>query len=88
VTLEEFQHLVPPFEATFQAHMAVWRLAGKPRTARRFTVLFLGDTFGDHVYDKRIADTTPYSLPAGSRLLQELGFLAFTLPPGRDLHVD
>src|SRR5215469_76137 len=30
--------LVPPFEAAFQAHMAVWRLGGKPRTARRFTV--------------------------------------------------
>jgi hypothetical protein len=29
---------VPPFEAAFQAHMAAWRLDGKPRTARRFTV--------------------------------------------------
>jgi hypothetical protein len=38
VTLEEFQQLVPPFEAAFQAHMAVWRLDGTPRTARRFTV--------------------------------------------------
>ena len=38
VPLEEFQHLVPPFEAAFQAHMAAWRLDGKPRTARRFTV--------------------------------------------------
>jgi hypothetical protein len=38
VTLDEFQQLVPPFEAAFQAHMAVWRLDGKPRTARRFTV--------------------------------------------------
>jgi hypothetical protein len=38
VTLEEFQALVPPFEAAFQAHMAAWRLDGKPRTARRFTV--------------------------------------------------
>src|SRR2546421_10543008 len=38
VTLEEFQTLVPPFEAAFQAHMAVWRLDGKPRTARQFTV--------------------------------------------------
>jgi Helix-turn-helix of DDE superfamily endonuclease len=38
VTLAEFQQLVPPFEAAFQAHMAVWRLDGKPRTARRFTV--------------------------------------------------
>src|SRR2546425_12942245 len=37
VTLEEFQHLVPPFETAFQTHMAAWRLDGKPRTARRFT---------------------------------------------------
>ena len=38
LTLDEFQLLVPPFEAAFQAHMAAWRLDGKPRTARRFTV--------------------------------------------------
>src|SRR5260370_22157349 len=38
VTLDELQQLVPPFEAAFQAHMATWRLDGKPRTARRFTV--------------------------------------------------
>src|SRR6266571_727454 len=38
VTLDEFQQLVPPFEAAFQAHMAAWRLDGKPRTARQFTV--------------------------------------------------
>src|SRR5438132_3575200 len=38
LTLEEFQTLVPPFEAAFHAHMAVWRLDGKPRTARQFTV--------------------------------------------------
>src|SRR4029453_15511944 len=38
VTLDEFQHLVSPFEAAFQARMATWRMDGKPRTARRFTV--------------------------------------------------
>ncbi len=38
VTLDEFQQLVPPFEAAFQAHMAAWRLDGKPRTARQFAV--------------------------------------------------
>src|SRR6266436_2234974 len=38
VTLDGFQLLVPPFEAAFQAHMSEWRLDGKPRTARRFTV--------------------------------------------------
>ena len=38
VTLDEFQQLVPPFEAAFQARMAACRMDGKPRTARRFTV--------------------------------------------------
>src|ERR671910_248236 len=38
VTLDEFQQLVPPFEAAFHAQMAAWRMDGKPRTARRFTV--------------------------------------------------
>ncbi len=38
LTLDEFQLLVPPFESAFHAHMSEWRLDGKPRTARRFTV--------------------------------------------------
>ena len=38
LTVEEFQVLIPPFEAAFQAHMAVWCLDGTPRTARRFSV--------------------------------------------------
>jgi len=38
LTPDEFQQLVPPFEAAFQAHMATWRLDGKPRTARQFSV--------------------------------------------------
>jgi DDE superfamily endonuclease len=42
-------------------------------------ILFLSDTYGGRVHDKRIADATPYPLPARSRLLQDLGFLAFTL---------
>src|ERR671930_2085081 len=37
LTVAEFQPLVPPFEAAFQAHMARWRLDGQPRTARRYT---------------------------------------------------
>ena len=60
------------------------------------TILFLSDTYGGCVHDKHIADATPYPLPARSRLLQDLGFLAFTLPgvellmptkkpPGQDL---
>src|SRR4029450_12305225 len=38
LTLDEFQQLVPPCETAFQARMAAWRMDGKPRTARRFTV--------------------------------------------------
>src|SRR5499433_440805 len=38
LTLDEFQLLVPPFEAAFQAHLAAWRLDGKPRTTRRSAV--------------------------------------------------
>src|SRR4030095_11078259 len=38
VTLDEFQQLVPPFEAACHARKAVWRMDGQPRTARRFTV--------------------------------------------------
>jgi len=37
LTVNEFQQLVPPFEAAFQAHMAHWRLDGQPRTARRYS---------------------------------------------------
>jgi hypothetical protein len=43
-------------------------------------ILFLSDTYGGRTHEKPIADATPYPLPAGSRLLQDLGFLAFTLP--------
>ena len=38
VTLDEFQQLVPPFETAFQSRMAAWRMDGKLRTARRFSV--------------------------------------------------
>jgi len=40
---------------------------------------FLSETHPGSVHDKRIADTTPYPLPSGSQLLQDLGFQAFTL---------
>ncbi len=43
-------------------------------------ILFLSETHGGRTHDKAIADTTPSPLPVGSRLLQDLGFLAFTLP--------
>jgi len=38
LTLDEFQQLVPAFETAFQCYMAAWRMDGKPRIARRFTV--------------------------------------------------
>jgi hypothetical protein len=43
------------------------------------TMLFLSDPYAGRTHDKRIAEVTPYPLPAGRRLLQALGFLAFTL---------
>jgi hypothetical protein len=43
------------------------------------TILFLSETYEGRTHDKRIVEATPYPLPAGSRLLQDLGFLAFTL---------
>jgi hypothetical protein len=48
-------------------------------------ILCLSDTYAGRVHDKRIAAATPYPLPSGSRLLQDLGFLAFTLPQGEIL---
>jgi hypothetical protein len=44
------------------------------------TIVFLSATYPGSTHDKRIADATPYPLPADSRLLQDLGFLALTLP--------
>jgi Helix-turn-helix of DDE superfamily endonuclease len=38
LTLAEFQQLVPPFEIAFHVRMAAWRMDGKPRTARQFTI--------------------------------------------------
>jgi hypothetical protein len=43
------------------------------------TSLLLRETSAGSPHDKRIADASPYPLPAGSRLLQDLGFLAFPL---------
>jgi hypothetical protein len=46
---------------------------------RALRVLFLRETHPGRVHDKRLADTTPSPLPAGSQLRQDLGFQAFTL---------
>ena len=43
-------------------------------------ILFLSDTHGGRTHDLRIAEATPDPLPAGSGLVQDLGFLSFTLP--------
>jgi DDE superfamily endonuclease len=44
------------------------------------TILFLSDTYGGRGHDRRIAEATPSPLPAGSGLVQDRGFLSFTLP--------
>jgi hypothetical protein len=45
------------------------------------TMLLLTDTYAGSTHDQRIAEATPSPLPAGSRLLQDRGFLACTRPP-------
>lgn len=42
-------------------------------------VPFLSDTYEGSRHDKPIADQTPYPLPEQSELLQDLGFVGFTL---------
>jgi hypothetical protein len=37
LTVEEFETLVPAFEAAFLAHMEEWTLEGKPRSGRRYS---------------------------------------------------
>ena len=37
LTVDEFAALVPPFEAAFLDHMALWTLHGRRRQARRYT---------------------------------------------------
>lgn len=46
---------------------------------KQLIIQYLSPTYPGTVHDKRIADQTPYPLPQGSHLLQDLGFLAFTL---------
>jgi hypothetical protein len=43
------------------------------------TIVFLSDTYPGRIHDKRIAAAMPYALPVGSELLQDLGFMGFTL---------
>jgi hypothetical protein len=58
LTLDEFQLLVPPFEAAFQTRMAVWRMDGKPRTARRIGKLKV-------FLPRCLRERTPGTLPRG-----------------------
>lgn len=37
LTVEEFEHMVDPFEQAFVRHMDEWTMEGKPRTARAYT---------------------------------------------------
>jgi len=46
---------------------------------KQLTIQFLSQTHAGSMHNKRIADATPYPLPPGSHLLQDLRFLAFTL---------
>ena len=43
-------------------------------------VVILTPSCEGRIHDKRIADTVGYSLPSGSDLYQDTGFLGFTLP--------
>jgi hypothetical protein len=63
---------------------------------KELEIQYLSPTHVGKVHDKRVADATPDPLPQGSVLLQDLGFLGFTLegveiemptkkPKGREL---
>jgi len=63
---------------------------------KQLKIQFLSETHPGKVHDKRVIDANPYPLPQGSYLLQDLGFLGFTLegvcvemptkkPKGREL---
>ncbi len=63
---------------------------------KQLKIQYLSETYPEKVHDKRVADAAPYPLPQDSILLQDLGFLGFTLegvtiemptkkPKGREL---
>src|SRR3954465_11694513 len=86
VSLGQVLRMVDAEAETTFAPAIWWRLLHKSAVKNillvnaRLIILFLSDTVGGRLHDKRLAEATPYPLPAGSRLLQDLGFLAFTLP--------
>src|SRR5271165_670583 len=59
LTVEEFQILIPPFEAAFQAHMAVWCLDGTARTGPpvfRLSNLPAGDAGRSAVFPAHVSE--------------------------------
>jgi hypothetical protein len=42
-------------------------------------IRFLSDTVESKKHDKKLADETAYTLPEGSKLVQDTGFQGFTL---------
>src|SRR5260370_30749518 len=46
---------------------------------KQLEIQYLSPTHFGKPHDKRVVDETPYPLPQGSLLLQDLGFLGFTL---------
>jgi hypothetical protein len=46
---------------------------------QNFLILFLSDTYEGSVHDKAVADATPYPLPEGSVLVDDLGFRGYLL---------
>jgi hypothetical protein len=41
--------------------------------------MFVSHTYEGSVLDKAIAEDVPYCLPAGNKLLEDLGFQCFTM---------
>src|SRR2546426_2368176 len=52
------------------------------------TILFLSDTYGGRMHDKRIADATPYPLTRGEPVVAGPGLPGVHAAPGRDPHAD
>ncbi len=46
---------------------------------KQLKIQYLSETHPGKVHDKRVVDATPYPLPQGRFLLQDLSFLGFTL---------
>ncbi len=67
-------------DAILSVCQLIWNTTNVLLVNALLVIVVLSDTHGGRIHDLRIAEATPYPLPAGSQLLQDLGFLAFTLP--------